>query len=200
MRTARTATVLFWSLLIVLAVLVSITRLLPVLNGWQGVSLTGQSMAGTYEMGTLIYVDSSIPPAVDAVVTFDYQNRLWTHRIIEKTHSLRSFAETRWQTMGDNMDTPDPFTIEPSQIRGTVVGAVPLIGYADLYLRTPLAWMSIILIGGLLHLLSQKGKESPIERMKRRLATFAGPTGQTCPGCTMTLHHGSHKPPPGKAF
>lgn len=157
MRTA--ARVGFYSLLLTLAALVTITRVGPALAGLTPISLTGQSMSGTMDMGSLVYLDATRTPRVGNIVTFDHAGRLWTHRVIEQTHSLGSYDETRWQTKGDAMPEPDPFVVNPTEIKGIAVGNVPYIGYAALFLQQPATWLLVTTLALTLYWKSKEGAQ-----------------------------------------
>jgi signal peptidase I len=173
MRTARAANAALYVLITALALLVAATRLAPALAGVQAVALTGQSMSGTYEMGTLVYVDPSTPPAVGSVVTFDRNGRLWTHRIISQTHAPESYDIPRYQTKGDNPSLgQDPFLVKPEDIRGTVVASAPYLGYIDLWMKSPPAWVLVIVLAFIFLQSARPKDQNPV---LRRLKTYCRP-------------------------
>ena len=168
MRTARAANAALWAIIVILTVLTLAIAVLPLVRGWQAVALTGQSMTGTYDMGSLVYVDPRVEARINSVITFDHGGRLWTHRIVAETHARESFDIVRWQTKGDNPNlSNDPFLVAPEDIRGVVVESVPFIGYADLYLKQPLGWLTLAIVALLLSWLSKQ--ESPTQRRLREV-------------------------------
>jgi signal peptidase I len=162
----RVARAGFYGLLFAIATLVLLTRLVPAVNGYQPVALTGQSMTGTMDMGSLLYVNPAAEPGVGSVITFTHGGRLWTHRIIEATHSLRSYDELRWQTKGDAMPQPDPFVIDPETIHGVVEWHTPYIGYAVLFLTTPAGWLFAGLLGLTLYYFSKERPMTTKEKVR----------------------------------
>jgi hypothetical protein len=143
MRTAARAG--FYGLILVIAALVVLTRGAEAF-GLRPLAITGQSMAGTMDMGSLAYIDPTATPRVGDVITFSHGNRLWTHRIIEETHALSSYDIPAWRTAGDGRE-PDPFTVAPADIAGVVVYHIPFLGFTVLFMQTPTGWAFALLAG-----------------------------------------------------
>jgi signal peptidase len=69
-----------------------------------------------------------------------------THRI---TDAYRMNGEYVFNTKGDANDVADSWQISGDAIVGRAVTAIPLLGYASLYAKTPLGFVALILIPGL---------------------------------------------------
>jgi signal peptidase len=109
--------------------------LVPALLGYERYVITGDSMSGAYDRGSILY-SREVPVeqlAVGDVITYEPPPKagtdgLVTHRIvsIQRAHGERVF-----RTGGDANAEPDPWRFsleEPTQARASF--AVPLAGYA----------------------------------------------------------------------
>ena len=65
------------------------------------------------------------------VVAYELQDHLVVHRISSSSPDGESFV-----TKGDSNETPDPAPVSKEQIRGTVIGTVPYLGYGVLFFRS----------------------------------------------------------------
>lgn len=68
---------------------------------------------------------------VDDVITFEHDNDIVTHRIID-------IQDDTYITKGDNNDAPDPFTVKYEDIIGKVLFHIPKVGYIIKFLSNPL--------------------------------------------------------------
>jgi signal peptidase len=145
------------SALTVASVVVAAAVLLPALFGFQRYVITGASMTGTYDRGSLVF-DEVAPTsdlAVGDVITYDPPDGagpagLVTHRI----HSITSGpGGTRvYRTKGDANAAPDGWTFtltEPTQAR--VSFHLPYVGYifaglADRRLRMVVIGLPALLV------------------------------------------------------
>ena len=74
------------------------------------------------------------------VVTFTYQAKTITHRVA-------SVEQDGWlHTKGDANSDEDPWRIEPSAVKGSLLFRVPYGGYVLVFLRQPVAWVALVLI------------------------------------------------------
>jgi signal peptidase len=108
--------------------------LAPALLGYERYVITGDSMSGTYDRGSILY-GREVPVeqlAVGDVITYEPPPRagsdgLITHRIVS---IRRAHGERIFRTAGDANAKPDPWRFsldEPTQARASF--AVPLAGY-----------------------------------------------------------------------
>lgn len=131
------------SVLLIAVLLLSVAYLLPSLLGYQRYIITGGSMTGTYDKGSIVFeklvprddlrvgdVITYVPPASSGVTN------LVTHRIVhERT------GEDGWRvfrTRGDANPSRDPWTFSLDEAEQPVVAfAVPHAGWVFLFLHDP---------------------------------------------------------------
>lgn len=74
------------------------------------------------------------------IITFRNGGSLTTHRIVE-------IADTGYVTQGDANNTPDLDVVQANAVVGRVVWAIPYIGSALAFLKTPLGMVILIFTG-----------------------------------------------------
>jgi signal peptidase len=139
--------------LVAAAVALAALMLVPALLGYQRYVITGGSMSGTYDRGSLVF-DRAVPTAQlreGDVITFRpppsagiAHRGLVTHRIAAITHD-RTGARV-FRTKGDANTAGDPYAF--SLHRGTqarVAFHVPYVGYA--FAALGIRWVRMLLIG-----------------------------------------------------
>ncbi len=167
------------------AVVAALGLLVPAAFGLERYVITGSSMSGTYEVGSIVFAEvvpvadlgegdviTYLPPADSGI------DHLVTHRIV-------SIEDGVFRTQGDAIDHPDPWTFtltEATQAR--VRYDVPLIGHAFLAMQD--RGTRILVIGipaGLIALgsLVQVLRGLRIPGMSRRRTSDAGPTTPSQP-------------------
>ena len=109
--------------------------LVPSLLGYQRYVITGQSMTGTIDRGSLVF-DEIVPVEdlkVGDIITFEPPkplgpNRLVTHRIVWRGEAPD--GRLGFRTKGDNNpnEDPDPFVLREAQ-QARVAFHVPYLGY-----------------------------------------------------------------------
>jgi signal peptidase I len=108
--------------------------LVPALFGLERYVITGDSMAGTYDRGSIVF--SEVVPTnelrVGDVITYEPPSRaggdgLVTHRIL----SIRDGADGPiLRTKGDANDSPDPWRFRlPGEGQARAVASLPYVGY-----------------------------------------------------------------------
>jgi signal peptidase I len=107
----------------------------PALLGYERYVITGDSMSGSYERGSIVYAREVPVPDLEQgdVITYQPPARAGTDGLV--THRIVSIRERRgervFRTAGDANGSPDPwrFTLdEPTQARAAF--SVPVVGYA----------------------------------------------------------------------
>ena len=94
------------------------------------------SMEPNLSVGDLLIVVKRNDYAVEDIVVYQDGNIAVTHRIV-------SASEDEIITCGDANNTNDA-PIHPNQIKGTVVTAIPLVGYAVNAIKTPIGTLCIL--------------------------------------------------------
>ncbi len=140
-RSARIAGAL-GNLAVVGLMLLAVAYVLPSLLGFQRYIITGGSMQGTYDKGSVVFekvvptaqlrvgdVITYIPPASSGVTN------LVTHRIVAAQQGPKGIV---YRTKGDANPSIDPWTFTLDRAEQAVVEFnVPQIGWALLYLADP---------------------------------------------------------------
>ena len=140
-RSARIAGAL-GNLAVLGLMLLAVAYVLPSLVGFQRYVITGGSMQGTYDKGSVVFekvvptsqlrvgdVITYIPPASSGVTN------LVTHRIVSAQHGPKGVV---YRTKGDANPSIDPWTFTLDRPEQAVVEFdVPHVGWALLYLADP---------------------------------------------------------------
>jgi signal peptidase I len=134
--------------------------LVPALLGYERYVITGDSMAGTYDRGSIVFAESVPVSELETgdVITYEPPPKagaegLTTHRIvsIRELEAKRGEVETVFRTKGDANASRDPwrFTLDdPTQARA--VRAIPYAGYAFAALAIREVRMAVIGLPALL--------------------------------------------------
>jgi signal peptidase I len=150
MTAARRIARLGGTILLVAAMLPALALLVPSLLGYERYIITGGSMSGAFEVGSIAY-ERAVPVedlVVGDVITYMPPadagfNQLVTHRIIEITEAEN--GGPLFLTQGDANADPDPWTFQLDQpVQPVVEFTAPLLGYAFIALANPLIRMVVI--------------------------------------------------------
>jgi signal peptidase len=139
-----------WALVPVLALGLAALMLIPAALGYHRYVITGDSMSGSIERGSIVF-DDEVPVSdlrEGDVITYDPPQGSGVEGPV--THRIDTIKEsgkgTRFRTKGDNNETADPWTFtldQPTQAR--VAFHVPYVGYA--FAALSIRWVRILLIG-----------------------------------------------------
>lgn len=177
------ATGMLGNLLLVAVTLLGAAYVLPTLLGHERYVITGGSMTGTYDKGSIVFerpvaaadlevgdVITYQPPASSGVTT------LVTHRIIAIGRSPE--GEQVLRTQGDANPDPDPWLFSlTSQDQPVAAYSVPYAGYALIALADPQLRLLVVgLPAGLVALLSL-GQLVAAVRTRPDPALGGGPCG-----------------------
>jgi signal peptidase I len=122
--------------LLAVALLLAALMLLPPLFGYQRYVITGASMTGSIDKGSLLF-SKKVPQSelkVGDVVTYQPPKgmgpqELVTHRVVAIEHSAT--GSLVFQTKGDANKTADPWTFTPDQReQARAATHIPYVGYA----------------------------------------------------------------------
>jgi signal peptidase I len=173
------------TLLMVAVLVLSLAYLVPSLLGYERYIITGGSMTGTYDKGSVVY-DRVVPSdqlRVGDVITYvpppdSGVNMLVTHRIVAKHRTAHG---TVFRTKGDANPAKDPWTFTLDRAQQPVVQFhVPYIGWFFLLLADP--HRRALLIGvpaGLVALISlgEAARNARAGRRERALPVTVAHTG-----------------------
>ena len=139
-----------WVAVPVLALGLAALMLVPAALGYHRYVITGDSMSGAIERGSIVF-DDEVPVSdlrEGDVITYDPPQGSGVEGPV--THRIETIKETpkgqRFRTKGDNNATADPWTFtldQPTQAR--VAFHVPYVGYA--FAALSIRWVRILLIG-----------------------------------------------------
>jgi len=141
MRTVRLA---FAPLFLGAILLVLVPRLL----GWELQVVLSGSMGPALPPGSVSFVQPTNSQALKLgdLLVFDLPrdpSQQVTHRIVE----IRAKGGTiEFLTKGDANNAPDDYWVPEANVRGTVRGHVPYIGYIVPYVRTPVGYFVLVVI------------------------------------------------------
>jgi signal peptidase I len=131
-RLGRAAT----TLVLVAGLAVACATIVPALLGYERYAITGGSMSGTYERGSIVYA-KAVPVSslrVGDVITYspprgEGPDGLVTHRIAAIHHDRTGSRSFR--TKGDANEHADPWTFELEQpVQARASFGLPYVGYA----------------------------------------------------------------------
>ena len=166
--------------LVVLALLaVAATMFVPPVLGFERYVITGGSMSGTYDFGSVVF--SKTVPVEELekgdVITYappagQSADELVTHRIVGIRESKSGGLS--FLTKGDANDSPDPwtFTLDSSE-QSRVAHSVPYVGYGLIVLSNPVFRVLVIGLPALLIallLVARLWHEAGVEASRRRRA------------------------------
>lgn len=121
-----------WSLLIALAISVVTVAVIGWRQGYQLYAVRTGSMSPTYPTGSVV-LDAPArggTPRVGQVATFRTSEGPVTHRVQQVTAA-------GLKTKGDANRSADAWTVPLRNVRGVVVGGLPLAGYLLVFLQQP---------------------------------------------------------------
>ena len=111
---------------------------LPMPFGYGIANVLSGSMEPTFSKGTLLFVKDTQNVEVGDIVVYQAGNELIVHRLI-------AFDGEKVMTQGDaNNVADDPF--EKSQIKGKVIGWIPVLGSVVSILKTPVAMIGLLVV------------------------------------------------------
>lgn len=115
------------------------------------------SMAPEANAGDIV-VSTYINPEeikINDVITFGYADdpkNCITHRVINITNESSSMC---FQTKGDANEDPDQRTVQSSELIGKVVLVIPYLGYLPHFAKSPLGFITLIIIPGILIIIGE---------------------------------------------
>jgi signal peptidase len=143
---------------VVLTLLLSLTVLFAPRLGWQINTVLSGSMGSTMETGSAVVsrpVDThNIKPGDIITYRSPLNGKLTAHRVV----GIEESSPRYFQTKGDANDTPDPYMVSPAYIEGKVIFDVPLLGYIADFVKTPLGFILMLGLPGLIIIVSQMRK------------------------------------------
>ncbi|MEK7353810.1 MAG: signal peptidase I [Chloroflexota bacterium] len=117
--------------------------------GWRVDGLRSGSMAPLLNTGDMVVTRPVVPEAVkvgDIIIfrSVDKRANLISHRVV----NIERNSPLSFRTKGDANENPDPFVVPAENLVGELAFHAPLLGYAVLYLQTPMGLMASLVIPG----------------------------------------------------
>jgi signal peptidase len=138
-RARRIAAVLGFVLLVALVVPFVVFAVPQTVGADHGFVVLSGSMEPAISPGDVVIVASG-PVAVGDVITYRTGNEVpTTHRIVEE-------VDGAYRTKGDANENADAGLVDPSQILGSVVVVIPLIGYVILWANTTVGFALLVVV------------------------------------------------------
>lgn len=146
--------IISWGAIAVLAAmaLYVLTSNYQVFGGYRSFLIQSGSMEPAIMTGDIIVTKSQNSYILNDVTAFHSENRIVTHRIIEKKEKEDGIV---FSTKGDANRSQDFDTITPPQIIGKVVLVIPKLGYLVAFSKTLPGFLILILIPTALFLLDE---------------------------------------------
>lgn len=121
--------------------------------GYQSFLVQSGSMEPAIMTGDIIVIQKRDPYEQNDVVTFrNEQNRVVTHRLVEKSQTNEKIV---FLTKGDANRSQDSDSITPGQIVGKVVFVIPKLGYLMAFSKSLPGLIILILIPTVLFILDE---------------------------------------------
>jgi signal peptidase len=136
-------------ILVILIMAAAFTFLAPRF-GWRVDAVFSGSMEPEIKVGSVVVtrpVEAETIKVGD-VITFNspLSETPTTHRVV----SVEKGSELRFQTKGDTNEDADPFTVPAQNVMGKVCFHVPFFGYFSQFAKTPLGFILLLCVPGLI--------------------------------------------------
>ena len=149
----------FIAVLIVAALLTpAIIYALPfVVNGYYSSLIMSGSMEPTIPVSSIVVVETVNPKdvKVNDIIVFQRSDLKTLHRVIDKIEENNTYY---FQTKGDANENPDPWTVKPDQIQGSLMLTIPYYGYFFHFAGTPIGFLLMVLIPAIILITSELRK------------------------------------------
>jgi len=165
--------------IVVFTLLLLFYVILPTMQGSMHflIVLSG-SMAPEANPGDVVVSTYTNPEEIQIndIITFTYSNdpkNCITHRVINITNENGSMG---FQTKGDANEDPDQRIAQSSELIGKVTLVIPYLGYLPHFAKSPLGFITFIIIPGVLIIINEvwniariKKKEPEKKKVRRRI-------------------------------
>ena len=128
--------VIMVALIVILAILLVGVRLV----GLKPYAVLSGSMEPTFKVGSMIYVRSIDPQALevgDPITFYLNDTTVATHKIIEIIEDEKDPSARYFRTQGEANKDPDSEAVHSSRLIGKPVFTIPYLGYFSVYIQQP---------------------------------------------------------------
>ncbi len=133
-------------LIVVVLVLPAIIYAVPfIVDGYYSSVIMSGSMEPAVPIGSIVVVKRVNPDDVKVsnIIVFQRSDSKTLHRVIDKIVENDSYY---FKTKGDANEDPDPWTVQPEQIQGSLFLTIPYYGYLLYYAGTPIGFVLMVII------------------------------------------------------
>ncbi len=133
-----------WVVSIILIIVIGVLGFIYLAPDYDIYLVKSQSMEPSINMGDMIItgpINGPINPGLEVgkVITFKLGESLITHRILE-------FNGATILTKGDALEDPDPWKVDPANVKGIYLFRIPYIGYINAFVQTKNGWFIAIIV------------------------------------------------------
>ncbi len=140
----------------------------PDFLGYKTYVIVSGSMEPTYNIGDIAIVKSTDQKYdVGDTISFRQGETVVTHRI---TEVMENNSQVEYKTKGDNNNAEDQGVVKGSAIEGKVIGAIPFLGYAVLWLQNGIVIIVLLLFAYVYIAYTGNMKKKKTERNIKRIA------------------------------
>jgi signal peptidase len=166
------------TLLCVLVTAFGVAFLLPSLLGYQRYVITGTSMTGTIDLGSVVF-EKVVPVSdlrVGDIITYQPPAASGVDHLV--THRIIAIKGTKYRTQGDAVPQPDPWAFElVARDQPRVAFHVPYVGFLFLGLADRTIRMTVISVpAALIFLLALRQLVQGVRRRPTPTSTASGRT------------------------
>lgn len=140
MKTLKTLWNIFTTVLVALVVVLAVLLVGVRVVGLTPYVVLSGSMEPTYHTGSLIYVKSVDPFAIEegTPITFMMdEDTIATHRVVGVVPDEEDASVLRFRTKGDANEAEDGTLVHYKNVIGTPVFSIPYLGYVSDYITNP---------------------------------------------------------------
>jgi signal peptidase len=172
-------------LLILVAAVAALVIVVPLVVGGQALTVLTNSMAPDYPPGTLIVIGPTDPSdiAIGDVLTYQITSgepAVISHRVVQRGVNLE--GDTAFITKGDNNDVVDPLPVTEAQIKGTLLYAIPQLGWVNNAVNGEArAWAGPVIAGSLFLYAGWSVVSAVRDRRGKRRTAQSAPTQPSSP-------------------
>lgn len=141
---------LLFAAIVSLAVLL-VASFFPFDNWYQVKVVLSGSMEPSIQVGSVVVIKPESQYKVGDVITFGPDTKTEipvTHRVTEIVSESR--ASQVFITKGDANEDPDPNTVSSRNVIGKVAFSLPYVGYLLEFAKTPMGFVSLVVVPGIL--------------------------------------------------
>jgi signal peptidase len=138
------------AVLVALMMLLAVAVLFAPRFGWQIDVVMSSSMSPAMRAGGVVVTKPIAPDTIKLSDVIAYHSpldgKLVTHRVV----GIQEHSPLYFQTKGDANEDPDPYLVPSENIVGKVRFYIPLLGYMTHFAKTPLGFILMLGIPGLI--------------------------------------------------